>query len=89
MSSKTIILRSDLVDRLQEIASSQGRSVDDVLETLLEPQVNNWALAVLEDMEAADLDLRDEPDLARNSRANYEQHVYEQWKKRQDTGDND
>lgn len=88
MSSKTITLRSDLVDRLQEIASSQGRSVDDVVETLLEPPANNWALAVAEAMEAEDIDWQDEPDLSTNSRANYEQHIYEQWKKRQEKDGN-
>lgn len=76
MAERTITLRSDLVERLERLA--QGRTLDDVMEDLLPPASSgNWALALAEDMEAADIDWQDDPDASLNSREQFERHLRE------------
>lgn len=66
MSDRTITLRADLVKRLETLAERQGRSlnevVGDMLTTFAPPPSGNWALAVAEHMESADIDWVDNPD---------------------------
>jgi predicted transcriptional regulator len=66
MTDRTITLRADLVWRLEALAQQRGRSLDDVLGELLNSYVTaksgNWALAVAEGMEAADIDWINNPD---------------------------
>lgn len=87
MSEKAITLRADLVDRLHALAQLQGRSVDDVLDHLLPEQPPqddaNWALALAEEMETADIDWTEQPDLSANSARNYAAHVQAEWERRQ------
>ena len=87
MTEKAITLRADLVERLQALAQSQGHSVDDVLDHLLpeqQPQNQaNWALALAEEMESADIDWTDQPDLSTNSARNYAAHIQAEWQRRQ------
>ena len=87
MTDRTITLRSDLVERLETLAQTQGRSMDDVFGELLEqyapPVGGNWALAVAEGMEAADIDWRDEPTASERSREHFERHLREQWRRTQ------
>lgn len=87
MTDRTITLRSDLVDRLETLAQTQGRTVDEVFGELLEQYVpsvsGNWALAVAEGMEAAAIDWRDDPDASTNSREHFEQHLREKWQRSQ------
>lgn len=91
MTDRTITLRSDLVERLEIIAGQQGRTVDEVFGELLNSYSpvggGNWALAVAEGMEAADIDWIDDPDASLNSRADFERHLREQWARMQDGGD--
>jgi predicted transcriptional regulator len=65
MTNRTITLRADLAERLEDLARRQGRSIDEVFADLLNiyaPQAGgNWALAVAEGMEAADIDWIDDP----------------------------
>jgi hypothetical protein len=72
MSEKTITLRADLVERLERIASEQGRTVDDVVENFLPnheyektenppKRLNGWAFKLVEAMEAADIDWQEPP----------------------------
>jgi predicted transcriptional regulator len=72
MTDRTISLRSDLVERLEELAQRQGRSVNDVFGELLNTyapvQNGNWALAVAEGMEAADIDWMDDPDASTHTK---------------------
>lgn len=66
MTDRTITLRSDLVERLETLAGRQGRTVDEIFGELLNSYApvnrGNWALAVAEGMEAADIDWIDDPD---------------------------
>jgi predicted transcriptional regulator len=92
MTERTISLRSELVERLERLA--QGRNLNEVLNELLQqtasPVSENWALAVAEGMEAADIEWLDEPDASTRSRERFEQHLREKWLRTQtsDTGDN-
>ena len=90
MSTRTITLRSDLAERLEAIAKQQGRSIDDVLEELLHtyaPISNvNWALAVAEGMEAAEIAWIDDANASTNSGAHFEQHLQERWEQSQSKG---
>jgi predicted transcriptional regulator len=93
MTDRTITLRSDLVERLEALAGQQGRSVDEVFGELLNsyaPVVGgNWALAVAEGMEAADIDWIDDPDASVNSRAHFEGDLREKWERAQNGGGDD
>jgi hypothetical protein len=81
MSNRTISLRSDLVDRLETLAEQQGRSLDEVFSELLGSYAStptsggNWALALAEAMEAADIEWIDDPDASINSRANFKRYL--------------
>jgi hypothetical protein len=87
MTDRTITLRSDLVERLEMLAERQGRSLDDVfgelLNTYAPPASGNWAFAVAEGMEAADIDWIDDPDASVNSREHFQRHLREQWQRTQ------
>jgi hypothetical protein len=94
MTAKTISLRSDLVDRLENLAQTQGRTLDEVFSDLLDhysPDRQNWALALAEGMEAADIEWQDDPSAAERSREYYEQYLADQWQRTQhtDTGQDD
>lgn len=91
MTDRTITLRSDLVERLEALAGQQGRTVDEVFGELLNSYApiggGNWALAVAEGMEAANIDWIDDPDASVNSRAHFERHLREKWERAQRDGD--
>jgi hypothetical protein len=82
-----VALDSDLIDRLEEMANDQGRSMNEVLGELLkplsQPTRSNWAAVVAEGMEAADIDWIDDPDASANSRKYYKQHLKEKWERSQ------
>jgi hypothetical protein len=86
-------LRSDLVERLETLAERQGRSLDEVVGELLNTYApaagGNWALAVAEGMEAAEIDWIDDPDASLNSRAHFQQHLREKWERTQNSGGDD
>lgn len=87
MTDKTITLRADLVERLEVLAQTRGRTIDDVVGELLQPYTprpgTNWALAVAEDMEAADIDWIDDPDASIHSRERLNQYLHEKWQRTQ------
>lgn len=87
MTDRTITLRSDLVERLETLAGQQGRTLDDVFGELLNSYApvggGNWALAVAEGMEAAEIDWIDDPDASVNNRHEFERHLLEQWERTQ------
>jgi hypothetical protein len=87
MTDKTITLRSDRVERLERLAQAQGRRLDEVFGERLEhyspPAGGNWALAVAEGMEAADIQWLDGPEASANRREHFEQHLREQWQRSQ------
>jgi predicted transcriptional regulator len=87
MAEKTITLRAELVERLERIASEQGRSVDEVVEDMLPKQavnpLNNWALRLAEGMAAADIDWQEPPE-GKTSRELYEDHLQEKWLRSQE-----
>lgn len=92
MSEKTITLRADLVERLETIAAAQGRSVDEVLDALIKPQMpsgaqTNWALALAETMAAERIDWQDEPELSARSRDAYQDGLYRCWQRSQQADD--
>ena len=87
MTTKTITLRADLIERLEALAQSEERSLDDVFTDLLDRYTSNWALAVAQGMEAANIDWLDDPDASQHSRAHFEQHAFEKWQRTQ--GDDD
>ncbi len=93
MTDRTITLRSDLVERLETLAERQGRSLDDVFRELLNTYApsagGNWALAVAEGMEAADIDWIDDPDASVNSREHFQRHLREKWQRTQDADGDD
>ena len=92
MADKIILLRSDLIDRLEALAQAQGRTVNEVFGDLLEQYApsprGNWALTVAEGMEAADIEWHDDPDASTRSRENFKQHLREKWQRTQ-TSDTD
>jgi len=82
MTDRTITLRSDLVERLEALASDEGKLLNEVIEELLNrfvPIGGNWALAVAEGMEGAEIAWIDDPDASSNSRDHFEQHLHERW----------
>lgn len=84
MTAKSITLQSDLVERLETLARTQGRPLDDVLKDLLEQYIStgsNWALSVAEEMEDADIDWQDDATLSAHSRERFEQYSLEKWQK--------
>lgn len=87
MTDRTITLPSELVERLEILAKAQGRTIEDVFGELLEQYApttgGNWALAVAEGMEAADIEWRDEPDASSRSREHFERHLRERWQRTQ------
>ncbi len=87
MTDRTITLRSDLVERLEELAQRQGRSIDDVFDELLNiyvpVQKGNWALAVAEGMEEAEIDWIEDPEASVNSREHFERYLREKWHRNQ------
>jgi len=87
MTDRTITLRADLVERLETLAERQGRSLDevfgDMLTTFAPISSGNWALALAEHMETADIDWIDDPDASLNSRTNFEGHLRESWTRAQ------
>ncbi|MBL8156594.1 MAG: ribbon-helix-helix protein, CopG family [Anaerolineae bacterium] len=92
MTNRTITLRADLVERLEKLAERQGRSLDEVFGEILghylpAPGGNNWALAVAEHMEQADIAWSDDPDASLNSRQHYERHLHEKWQRIQNADD--
>lgn len=94
MTHKTITLRDELVERLQQLAQKNGQSVDEAMETLLdyaEPrsQAGNWALAVAQDMAMADIEWRDDLDLSSRSGAHYQDYLADKWREQQASTDND
>lgn len=85
MTDKTITLHSELVERLESLAQAKGRTTNDVISELLDqyaPTENkeNWALALAEGMEAADIDWLDDPNASENSREHFEQYLREKWR---------
>jgi len=93
MTDRTITLRSELVERMETLAERQGRTLDDLFSELLNTYAptsgGNWALAVAEGMEAADIDWIDDPDASVNSRAHFQQHLREKWERTQNGGGDD
>ena len=93
MTDRTISLRSDLVERLEALAEQQGRSLDDVFGELLNNyapvESGNWALAVAEGMEAADIDWIDDPDASTRSREHFERHLRRKWQRTQNMSGDD
>lgn len=88
MTAKTITLRSDLVERLETLARTQGRTLDEVFKDLLEqysPTNPNWALTLAEAMEEEDIDWQDEASVSAHSRAHFEQNAFEKWQRAQNT----
>ena len=72
MRDRTITLRADLVERLELLAKKQGRDINEVFDALLEhyaPGVGNWALAVADDTEAAEIAWQDEQDASEHGKA--------------------
>ncbi len=92
MSTRTITLPDELVERLETLAQTQGRPLNEVLSDLLEhysPSRPNWALSLAEAMEEADIDWQEEPSLSTHSREHFEQHQYERWQRTQTAHDDD
>jgi predicted transcriptional regulator len=93
MTDKTITLQADIVEQLESLAQSQGRTVDDVIGEMLAHYVpyrsENWALTLAEGMEEADIDWLDEPDASARSGEHYARHMTERWAKRQSTDTKD
>lgn len=91
MTDRTITLRADLVERLEALAQRQGRSLDEVfgelLNTYAPAKSGNWALAVAEGMEAADIDWINDPDASVNSHEHFERHLREKWQRTQNMSD--
>jgi predicted transcriptional regulator len=81
MTDKTITLDAELVERLEALA--HGRDLNVVLAELLrhnpETPGRNWASALIEGMEAAEIDWLDEPDASITSRTHFEQELRERW----------
>jgi hypothetical protein len=88
MTAKTITLRSDLVEQLESLARTQGRTLDEVFKDLLEqysPTHPSWALTLAEAMEEADINWQEETALSAHSREHFEQNSFEKWRRAQDT----
>ena len=92
MAEKTIRLRAELVDRLESLATAQGRSVDDVLTNLLaetEAPQNLWTMELIEAMADETIVWRDVPDLSESSRERFQQAQFERWQQTQLTDEDD
>jgi ribosomal protein S10 len=88
MTAKAITLRSDLVERLETLARTQGRTLDDVFADLLEQYSltnPNWALTLAEAMEKESIDWQDEASGSAHSREHFERNTFERWQRAQDT----
>jgi hypothetical protein len=92
MAEKTITLRADLIERLETLAKAKGRSVDEVLDTLLESQMPsgtqaNWAVRLAETMAAEEIDWQDEQELSTRSRDAFQDDLYRRWQRSQRADD--
>ncbi len=89
MTNRTITLEADLATRLEMLAEQQGRSLDEMLAELIgyhaPASSGNWALAVAEAMEQADIEWIDDSDASANSRAHFNQHLLEKWQHSQNS----
>ncbi|GAB4519257.1 MAG: hypothetical protein OHK0046_27830 [Anaerolineae bacterium] len=85
MAERTITLRAELVEQLETLAATQGRTLDDLLSDLVAaPQPisqpnNRWTVQVAEAMAAADIEWLDVPTLSEDSRKLYEEAQYQAW----------
>ncbi len=87
MEERTLTLRADLVDRLEAMASKQGRTIEDVLDDVLEDvepaaeKPNNWALAVVRAATEANIEWEDLPNIANASESGnlYYEDRYQRW----------
>lgn len=90
MTDRTITLRSDLVERLEALASHEGKTLNEVVEQFLNGYISisggNWALAVAEGMEAAEIAWIDDANASTNSGDHFEQHLRERWEQSQSKG---
>jgi len=94
MTEKTITLRADLVERLEAMASTQKRTLNEVLAELLEersiPEVgSNWALALAKAMENADIEWVDEPNISERSTDVFQDDLFVRWQQTQLTDHHD
>ena len=91
MTDRAITLRSDLVERFEELAREQGRSADDLFGEMIErfPRAknpkNNWLLEAAEEMEAADINWIDDPDASLHSHERFEQYLSELAQRKHDS----
>lgn len=88
MTAKTITLRSDLVERLETLAQTERRTLEEVFKDLLEqysPTNPGWALTLAEAMEEEDIDWQDEASLSTRSREHFKQQAFEKWQHAQNT----
>jgi len=93
MANKTITLNAEIIEQLENLAASQGQSVDDVLKDFLATQPatstnNNWASTVAKGMEDADTNWLDEPNASESSRHNYRDAVQQDWQQSQSVDNN-
>jgi predicted transcriptional regulator len=88
MTKQAIILKSELIERLETLAEGQGLSLDDMIGKLLSSYVperpGNWALAVAEGMEAAEIDWIDDPEASAVTGKTYKDHLHEKWRRTQE-----
>lgn len=69
MQTRTITLDAAVVARIERIAARRERTPDEVLNDILavhdvEADADNWALELAQQMETADIDWKDEPNLS-------------------------
>ncbi|MCB9453847.1 MAG: hypothetical protein H6672_20645 [Anaerolineaceae bacterium] len=92
MDEKTITLRGDLVEQLEAIASTEGRSVDEVLAALLASQTAprtqaNWAVNLAQAMADEAIPWKEEAELSTHSRDLFQDDRYQRWQETQQTED--
>ncbi len=93
MTDRTITLPANLVERFEQLADQQRRSLDDLFAELLSNYAptsgGNWALAVTVGMEAADIDWIVDPDASAHSRELFKRHLNEKWRRTQNMSGSD
>lgn len=95
MANRKITLRSEVVERLEEMATQRGESVDMVLSELIgvpstdveEAEQESWAVDLAEEMAAADIDWVDDPQASVNSRRHFYEYLEQRAKRRTETDD--
>lgn len=80
-----LIIRTDLRERIEALATQRGQSVDEVLEGLLpalpDTDDDNWVTRLVSKLAASPHEPNADPETPEQSRAHFETYLREKWER--------